>query len=99
MDCWIQIVQEPDGRLVRLAGRLGSAQVPDLLQACACGEGSVCVDLTDIVSADAMGIEALQRVRDKGATLIAVPEYIQLKLDSLAREAGSISPLPREPPL
>jgi ubiquinone/menaquinone biosynthesis C-methylase UbiE len=35
VDCWIGVVQERDGRLVRLAGRLSVAQVPELLNACA----------------------------------------------------------------
>ena len=32
--CWIQVSQEADLRVVRIAGRLTSAQVPDLLAAC-----------------------------------------------------------------
>ena len=40
------------------------------------------LDLTELVSADAAGIDALQRIRDKGAQLVGVPGYIQLKLDS-----------------
>jgi hypothetical protein len=64
-----------------LAGRLSVAQVPELLTAC--GEsGRVELDLSDLVSADTAGIEALQRVRRKGATLVGTPGYIQLKLDS-----------------
>ncbi len=87
MDCWIDVAQEPGGRLVRLAGRLGRAQVPDLLEMCAPVHGLVRIDLTDLLSADSVGIEALQRVQQKGADLFGVPEYIQLKLDAMAREA------------
>ncbi len=81
VDCWIGVVQETDRRLVRLAGRLSAAQVPELLEACA--NGSLLeIDLRDLVSADAAGIEALQRLRTRGATLVGAPGYLQLKLDS-----------------
>jgi hypothetical protein len=80
VDCWIGVVNERDRRVVRLAGRLTVAQVPELLAACA--EGPLELDLKDLVSADIAGIEALQRVRGGGATLVGTPRYIQLKLDS-----------------
>ena len=51
--------------IVRLAGRLSAAQVPELLGACAL---LVEVDLSELVSADVAGVEALQRLRDQGAT-------------------------------
>jgi len=83
VDCWIGVVQEADRRIVRLAGRLGMAQVPELIRAC--GEPrTLQLDLTDLVSADMAGVEALQRARDNGAILVGVPGYIQLKLDSPA---------------
>jgi hypothetical protein len=44
------------------------------------------------VSADVAGIEALQRLRGKGATLVGAPGYLQLKLDSPSGEQGSLSP-------
>jgi hypothetical protein len=87
VDCWIGVVTEADRRVVRLAGRLSIAQVPEFLTACGEG-GSVELDLTDLVSADAAGIEALQRVRRKGATLVGTPGYIQLKLDSGPEPTG-----------
>jgi hypothetical protein len=89
VDCWIGVVQDVDRRIVRLAGRLCAAQVPELLRAC--GEDSpLQLDLTDLVSADVAGVEALQRIRGKGANLVGVPGYIQLKLDSPggARRSG-----------
>ena len=57
------------------------AQVPELLEACA-GALPIEINLADLVSADPAGIEALQRLRDRGATLVGAPGYIQLKLDS-----------------
>jgi CheY-like chemotaxis protein len=79
VECWIGIVMEGDRQIVRLAGRLSVAQVPELLTACADHAG-IELDLTDLLSADASGIEALQRLRRKGATLSGTPGYIQLQL-------------------
>jgi len=76
-------VREGDRRVIRVAGRLGVAHVPELLIACD-GEGALELNLSDLASADNAGIEALQRVRRKGATLVGTPGYIQLKIDSLA---------------
>jgi ABC-type transporter Mla MlaB component len=81
VDCWIGVIQETDRRLVRLAGRLSVTQVPELLEACA-EVLPIELDLADLVSADAAGIEALQRLRGQGATLVSAPGYLQLKLDS-----------------
>ena len=69
MDCWIGVVQEIDRRVVRLAGQLSGAQVPELLEICAEAD-SLQVDLSDLVSADVAGIDALQRVRAAGANLV-----------------------------
>jgi hypothetical protein len=74
---------EGDRRVIRVAGRLGIAHVPELLTACE-GSGALELNLTDLASADNAGIEALQRVRRNGATLVGTPGYIQLKIDSLA---------------
>ena len=79
MECWIGIVTEGDRQIVRLAGRLSAAQVPELLTACA-DQAGIELDLTDLLSADPSGIEALQRLRRKGATLSGTPGYIQLQL-------------------
>ena len=92
MDCWIGVAEEPRGRLVRLAGRLSVAQVPELLEACA-DTASLQVDLSDLVSVDVMGLEALQRLRSQGATLMGAPGYLQLKLDS--HVGATVGSLPR----
>jgi hypothetical protein len=81
MDCRIQVSQEGDLRIVRVAGRLEGAQVPDLLAACYEADGAVQADLTDVVSIDAIAVEALRRLRDAGAHLVGVPQYIQMKLE------------------
>jgi ABC-type transporter Mla MlaB component len=59
---------------------LSVAHVQELLTAC--GESGILVlDLSDLVSADQAGIAALQQLRERGATLIAVPGYLRLKLE------------------
>ena len=84
MECWIGVVQEGDRRVVRLAGRLSLAQVPELLKAC--GEHRpVELDLAELVSVDPVGIDALQRMRGAGVRLVGATGYIQLKLDSTLR--------------
>jgi hypothetical protein len=92
VDCWIGVVQEVDRRLVRLAGRLSVTQVPELLTVCA-EILPIEIDLSDLVSADPAGIEALQRLRTRGATLVNAPGYLQLKLDShTGASAGVTAP-------
>jgi hypothetical protein len=56
------------------------------MQVCAAG-GPVCLDLTELVSTDAAGLEALSRVREQGAMLTGAPTYIQLRLDAIARKS------------
>lgn len=82
MDCWIDVIDKTDHRVVRLAGRLTGAQVPDLLEVCV--KAALEVDLTELVSADCVGIDALQRLLSRGATLVGTSPYIQLKLNSQA---------------
>ena len=82
MDCWIGLAKEADRLVVKLAGRLSTAQVPELFTACANDDGAIELDLSDLVSADAPGIEAIQLLRDKGARLVGVPGYIRLKLET-----------------
>ena len=88
VDCWIGVVTENDRRIVRLAGRLSVAQVPELMGACDADRPlPLQLDLSELVSADAPGIDALQRLRRKGATLVGIPGYIQIKLDSVNSSA------------
>lgn len=83
MDCWIGVVQDGGRRVVRLAGRLCDAQVPELSRASA-GAAQLVLDLTDLLSVDAAGIEAIRKLRDAGASIVGAPGYIKLKLDLAA---------------
>ena len=82
VDCRIQVLQEGEVRVVRIAGSLSDAQVPDLLIACGQAAGPVRVDLTDVMTIDAIGVDALRRVRKAGAQLVGVSNHLQLKLES-----------------
>lgn len=72
---------EGQRRIVRVAGRLKVEHVPEMLAACA-DSPVLEIDLTDLISADMAGIEALQRIRTKGAILVGTPGYIRLKIDA-----------------
>ncbi len=80
MDCWIGITRDGDRRVVTLAGRLGAAQVPELLGACLEAGRPLQLDLSDLISVDAAGVETLLRMHAQGVRLVGVPGYIQLKL-------------------
>lgn len=84
MECLIEVVEGADHRLVRLAGRLAEAQVPELLRVCGDATSALRLHLGNLISLDAVGLEALYRLRLRGATLIEVPTYIQLKLESVS---------------
>jgi len=72
---------------------LSVAQVPELLKVCM-PRGPVALELNELVSADVAGIEALRRLQDGGATLLDVPAYIQMQLDSLAADRPPAAPRP-----
>ena len=80
----MSIVDEPDHRLIRLAGRLSAAQVHALLEASGGHQQSLQLNLSELISVDAVGLEALHDLQRAGAQLSEVPTYIQLKLASLS---------------
>jgi hypothetical protein len=84
VECRIQVLDKGNIRTVCVAGRVQHTHVPDLLDACASAPGRVQLDLTDVISADVVALNALSRIRDAGTRLVGVPTYLQFKLDSLA---------------
>jgi hypothetical protein len=86
MECLISVAQANDPRVVRVAGRLTEAQVPDLLRVCAANAGRVQIDLGELVSADSVGLETLHRLRTSGARIVDAPRFIELTLDTMSRE-------------
>jgi hypothetical protein len=85
----IEVIERSDHRLIRLAGRLAEAQVPDLFNVCAASTTSVQLDLGNLISVDLVGLDALHRLRQRGTVFTEVPEYIRLKLNALATRRGS----------
>jgi hypothetical protein len=51
--------------------------VHELRGACAAATGRVRIDLTDLLSADPVGIDALRRLRVDGAELVGVARYLR----------------------
>ena len=83
VECRIEVDVYADRTVVRVEGRLGGAQVPDLLQVCTgISRHLLNIDLTDLLNADLAGVEALRQLRREGATLAGLSEYLRLKLDS-----------------
>jgi len=78
------IVDHPDHRHIHLAGRLAEAQVSELLRACGPQRSTIVLQLGELISVDAVGLDALHSLWAGGSELRNVPNYIQLKLDSLA---------------
>jgi hypothetical protein len=85
--CRIESRRENGQLVVHLAGRLAEAHVPDLLAVCADAPHPI-LELDELVSADAIGVDALLRLEHQGATLEGLPEYLRLKLETLSRERG-----------
>jgi len=84
--CRIEFRREKGRLVVHVAGRLSEAQVPDLLEASAKAAEPPLLELNELVSADAVGLDALWRLEERGAELIALPEFLRLKLQVLARD-------------
>lgn len=70
-------MRQRDGCTIYLAGHLRAEQVHELGRIYAAGSGRIRIDLTDLLSADAVGIDALRRLRHAGADLVGVPRYLR----------------------
>jgi hypothetical protein len=84
---WCRIQLKPDGGrfVVHLAGHLSEAQVPELLAACAEATHPI-VELDELVSADAVGLDALVRIEQHGAELVGLLEYLRFEIDAVKRK-------------
>ena len=67
--------------VVRVDGRLRSADVPDFENVCRAIEGPLCLDLSNLLLADAEGVSAIKRLAERGAQLTGVSGYIALLLE------------------
>jgi hypothetical protein len=80
MDCRIDVAHQAGCSIVRVAGRLTDAQVPDLLEVCA-KPAFVRLNLADLDSASGVAVEALRRLQRAGAQIVDAPRFIQLLID------------------
>jgi len=88
VECKFDIDRNAVPRTIHIAGRLTAAHVPDLLQVwlelSEVSQRKVQIDLGDLMSSDAIGVEALRRVASEGAVLTNASQYILMKLDPAA---------------
>ena len=83
MECRIDVAHQPGCCVVHVTGRLTDVQVPDLLKVCATLHMLVRIDLAELDSANRIGLEALNRLRNDGAEIVGAPRHIELLLDAL----------------
>lgn len=70
---------------MHVAGSLDQAHVEELLEACAHAARPI-VELHDLRSVDAEGIDTLMRIQQQGARLVELPEHLRVALQFLQRE-------------
>jgi anti-anti-sigma regulatory factor len=77
VDCRIEVEVQRDGCTVYLAGRLKAEQVHELRGICSSADGWIRIDLTDLLSADAVGVDVLRRLQQDGVELVGVAHYLR----------------------
>lgn len=68
--------------LVRIAGRLTSTDVPQLMQTFSTIEDSFVIDLSDLLYADSEGINAIRAIVDKGVQLQGTSPFVKLLIET-----------------
>jgi hypothetical protein len=71
-------VPDVEAGVLRLAGRLGAAEVPELERSA--GAGVRALDLSDLTGADEEGLAAIRRLRDRGLEVRNASHYLALAL-------------------
>lgn len=67
-------------RCLRVEGRLASDAVDELEQLVGADPRAVCLELDELRSVDAAGLELLCSLRDRGFALRGVPPYLALRI-------------------
>jgi hypothetical protein len=93
-----EVVGEGSYRLVRLVGRLQREHLAELMGLCAGPAESVRLDLTDLVSADESGLQALLSMRQRGINLRDESPLIALQLERARPERDPPPPAYRRRP-
>ncbi len=75
----LRITTRPEKRatVIHVDGELLAEGVPELYKACRSAEGRIRLDLSNLRSADAFGIETLRAFAEKGMDLVGASTYIE----------------------
>lgn len=81
----IEITGRNEKTVVSVAGWLDGDAVNELSRACREIEGPVTLELSELLNADASGMELLRALRAKGAEIRGLSPYLRLLIDQTAR--------------
>jgi ABC-type transporter Mla MlaB component len=68
-------------RVIHLSGRLEREQSPELLRLCEQLSQGVQIELDDLVSADAAGLQVLGMLRRRGTELVGASPYVAMQME------------------
>lgn len=77
----IDITSEGPQTVVSIAGRLAGDAIVQLREVCDPIEGAFALDLSNLLSADDAGIDAIRTLGEKGAVVRGASPFIQMLLD------------------
>lgn len=80
MEIRIDITAKGPGTVVHVAGRLSGRAVAQFRQACDPIEDAFVLDLSDLLFADATGLDIIRRIVEKGAEVRGASPFVQLLL-------------------
>ena len=80
----IFVAESPQGRSIRVEGRLSREGVAELQRVVADGHGATGVDLTNLMSMDSEGRDALRWLRASGLDLVGMPPALAWRLEEEA---------------
>jgi anti-anti-sigma regulatory factor len=80
VNCRIETVPRTSPSVVRVSGRLAADHVPDLMGICANRSDAYRLDLSELLSVDCVGLQALRQLRAAGAEIVRMSPFIALLL-------------------
>lgn len=88
----IELTTHETGTTVRVDGWLEGDEADELLRVVGAAEVPVALDLTDLRSADELGLRALRRLADQGIDLTGMSDYLELLMERTINNRGNRSP-------
>ena len=82
----IDIISEGSQTVVHVAGRLSGAAVARLRKECDPIKGAFVLDLSNVLFADAAGIDVIRTLGGKGVEVRGASPFVQLLLDDAPKE-------------